>query len=92
MVFTGIRSSIADIKKKKPPGINRGLFRELEFKVFFRTVNQAGFTRIFGCFSDIGYVKISSISEWTQAQNSLIWVVILRFSRILMWRIWNCRK
>ena len=44
-------------KKKKPPSINRGFFRELEFKVFFRTVNQAGFSGIFGYFSDIGYVK-----------------------------------
>jgi hypothetical protein len=40
-------------KKKKPPSINQGFFRELEFKVFFRTVNQAGFSGIFGCFSDI---------------------------------------
>jgi len=40
--------------KEKTPGINQGFFRELEFKVFFRTVNQAGFSGIFGCFSDIG--------------------------------------
>jgi hypothetical protein len=47
---TGNRDSI----KEKTPGINQGFFRELEFKVFFRTVNQAGFSGIFGCFSDIG--------------------------------------
>jgi hypothetical protein len=41
-------------KKKKPPSISQGFFRELEFKVFFRTVNQAGFSGIFGCFSGIG--------------------------------------
>jgi hypothetical protein len=41
-------------QKKKPPSIIQGFFRELEFKVFFRTVNQAGFSGIFGCFSDIG--------------------------------------
>jgi hypothetical protein len=49
-----------EIKKKKPPSINQGFFLELEFKVFFRTVNQAGFSGIFGCFSDIGYSKIAN--------------------------------
>jgi hypothetical protein len=58
--------------KKKPPSINQGFFRELEFKVFFRTVNQAGFSGIFGCFSDIGYVKCRSINECGQEQKSLI--------------------
>ena len=33
-------------KKKKPPGFDRGFFKELEFKVFGRTVNQAGFSGI----------------------------------------------
>jgi hypothetical protein len=45
-------------EKKKPPSINQGFFLELEFKVFFRTVNQAGFSGIFGCFSDIGYSNV----------------------------------
>jgi hypothetical protein len=43
-----------DSEKRKNPNFYSGFFEELEFKVFFRTVNQAGFSGIFGCFSDIG--------------------------------------
>jgi hypothetical protein len=53
--------------KEKTPGITRGFFKELEFKVFFRTVNQAGFSGIFGYFSDIGYIKYRFETLSTQA-------------------------
>jgi len=49
-------------QKKKPPRFHRGFFKELEFKVFGRTVNQAGFSGISGCFSDIGYLKYSFVA------------------------------
>jgi hypothetical protein len=45
--------------KKKPLGMTQGFFLELEFKVFVRTVNQAGFSGIFGRFRDIGALKLS---------------------------------
>jgi hypothetical protein len=67
-------------KKKKPPSINRGFFKELEFKVFFRTVNQAGFSGIFGYFSDIGYIKYKHGNEVSQAHNSSFCIVKLRNS------------
>jgi hypothetical protein len=48
------------VKKKKPPGLIRGFSKELEFKVFVRIINQAGFSGIFGCFSDIGYSNVAT--------------------------------
>ena len=72
------RIAFPGYKKKKPPSINRGFFRELEFKVFFRTVNQAGFSGIFGYFSDIGYIKYIPGNKGSQAHNSSFCIVKLR--------------
>ena len=52
----------AGAEKKKPPGLIRGFSKELEFKVFVRIINQAGFSGIFGCFSDIEYSNVAITS------------------------------
>jgi hypothetical protein len=59
MVFGARGSFGGGIKKKKPPVLIRGFSEELEFKVFVRIINQAGFSGIFGCFSDIGYSNVA---------------------------------
>lgn len=69
MAFLFRRSRLG-VKRKKPPGFVWGFFKELEFKVFGRTVNQAGFSGIFGCFSDIGYIKYSFVPDGSQAHIS----------------------
>lgn len=66
-------------EKEKTPSICRGFFRELEFKVFFRTVNQAGFSGIFGFFGDIGYIKCRSGKVMDKEHNPSFCFVKLRF-------------
>jgi hypothetical protein len=63
-----------DSIKEKTPRFNQGFFRELEFKVFAWTVKNElkRFFRIFGCFSDIGYVKTKSSIHSGIARKPLI--------------------
>jgi len=50
------KNAVSRYINEKTPKFNQGLFRELEFKVFARTVTNElkWFFWIFGCFSDIG--------------------------------------
>jgi hypothetical protein len=57
-----LNDSLIKRGKEKPHDAS-GFSKELEFKVFVRTVNQAGFSGIFGCFSDIGYSNVSRNSN-----------------------------
>jgi len=65
----------SDYINEKTPKVNQGLFRELEFKVFARTVKNElkwSFWK-FGRFSDIGYVKTMASGIAGKARNHSIW-------------------